>query len=304
VVSFALAKLQGTGSKEATKIAFNQAVEVAGKNLVSGVITSQLLKTKLAAKGTVCVRYGIKAIAKTNLGKKTIEQIAKASLGKPVYGASAINHVSKLLRTNIIVASVTTVITTGPDFYKALIEESMTWNQVFKNLCINVSSIAGGIAGAEAGAAIGSVFFPGFGTVAGGLIGGLAGSFLSQFTSKFIMDKFIEDDIEKIQKVFKDVFIDLGTDYLLLEKEFNQLVKEFATNIKEDKKLWKSILKKYKKEGYKGVYQYAYSYGSRICEEIVKKRKHVKPPDISDLYFDIGIIFLGCMQGKWCRKDI
>ena len=102
VTTFALAKWQGKDLKEACKMALAQSIKVAGENFVAGIITSQLLRTQLAAKGTIFARHGVKALSKTSLGKKAIEQIAKASLGKSVYGAAAVNHVSKLLRTNTL----------------------------------------------------------------------------------------------------------------------------------------------------------------------------------------------------------
>jgi len=283
VTSFAIAIWRGVDFKNAVKVAAAQTVKVVGQTFVAGVITSQLLRTKLAAKGTVLARHGVKVIAKTEIGKKAIEQIAKASLGKSIHGVAAINHVSKLLRTNIITATITTIITTGPDFYKALIEESITWEQLFKNLFVNAASIGGGIMGAETGAAIGTAICPVIGTVIGGVIGGLLGGFLAQSTVKAVADEFIEDDIEKMQRILKEVFADLGKDYLLSEEEFKQVIEKFKEKLQKEKNWFGRMVRNYRRKGYIGAYQYAYNYCSKICDEVVRKRKYIRVPDAADI---------------------
>jgi len=128
--------------------------------------------------GATSVRNSVRAISRTPAGKEVARRVATASLGKSVAGAAAVNHVSRLLRTNAITAAVAAIVTSTPDFYRAVFERSISWQQFAKNIAINTTGVATGaagwIGGAAGGAAIGSAF-PGPGTVAGGLIGGIVG---------------------------------------------------------------------------------------------------------------------------------
>jgi len=74
----------------------------------------------------ITIRGGMGAMAMTASGKNVIELVAKASLGKAVYGAAAVNHVSKLLRTNVITSAVVAVAVSTPDFYRAAIAKSIS----------------------------------------------------------------------------------------------------------------------------------------------------------------------------------
>jgi hypothetical protein len=95
----------------------------AGTSFIAGVTTSQMLRTGLARKATVFVRTGVKEVAKTEWGRIAVDKIASASTGKALSGAAATNHVSKLVRSNVITGVVTTVVITGPDFYRAAISK-------------------------------------------------------------------------------------------------------------------------------------------------------------------------------------
>lgn len=104
------------------------------------------------------------------------------SLGKAVYGSAAVNHVAKLLRTNVVTSAVTTVVISAPDFYRAAISGSVSWAQFSKNLMVNGAGVAGGaggwMGGAAVGAAVGSAF-PVVGTAIGGFVGGMLGTMAS-----------------------------------------------------------------------------------------------------------------------------
>ncbi len=277
--SFALAFWKTGDLEEATKFAIKQASAVAGTSFVAGIITSQILRTKTAAMGTVVVRHGVKGIAKTSLGKKAVEQIAKASLGKSIHGAAAINHVSKLLRSNAITAVVTTVVITAPDFYRALISKTVTWEQAFKNLAVNASSVGGGVAGWMAGAAVGSAIFPGVGTIVGGLIGGIAGGMVAYKGAKAIADEIVEDDIVKMQRILEEALQDAGVNYLLNEEEFKQLLTRLVDKIKDKEDWFKVMVKKYREFGREDAYKYAYKECENICDDIIKQRSKIKLPD-------------------------
>ena len=57
--------------------------------------------------------------------RAAVDRIASVSAGKSLSGAAATNHVSKLLRSSAITGAVTTVVITGPDFYRAAIQKCL-----------------------------------------------------------------------------------------------------------------------------------------------------------------------------------
>ena len=121
-VTFAQGRWRGDSTREATKAALGTALSAGGTTLITGIVTAQLLRTKAAAIGVVSVRSGVKAISGTSVGRAAVHRIAAGSLGKAVYGAAAVNHVSKLLRSNAVTATVAAVATSTPDFYRAVFD--------------------------------------------------------------------------------------------------------------------------------------------------------------------------------------
>ena len=221
---------QGMSKDEAVKAAFLEALRTGSATLAAHVVTAQLLRTRTAAVGTVAARQGVRAAARTSLGKKAVEGIAQASLRKAVHGAAAINHVSKLFRSNVVTGSVTAAVTCAPDFYRAAFDNSISWQQFTKNSVVNVASVAGGVGGwmggAAAGAALGSAI-PVVGTAAGGIIGGIIGSLGGATTAgkltKSIADEMIEDDAEALIRVLKKELQKLSQEHLLDEQEVEQI---------------------------------------------------------------------------------
>ncbi len=186
----------GKDGTDAIKAAFQPALRDGSAALVSHVISSQLLRTKMAAKGTVAARQVVRPIARTRIGKSVIEGVATASLGKRVSGAAAGNHVSKLLRSNVITNSVTAAVMCVPDFYRAAVDNSISWQQFTKNAVVNVANVAGSAGGAVAGAAAGATLgsaVPIVGTVLGGMLGGLVGGMAADLMARSIIGEIIQD---------------------------------------------------------------------------------------------------------------
>ena len=103
------------------------ALSTGGTMLLTGVASAQLLRARAAAMGVVNVRSGVRLISGTSAGRAAVHRIAAGSLGKLFCGAAVVKHVSKLLRTNIVTASVATVVITTPDFYWAAFDLSISW---------------------------------------------------------------------------------------------------------------------------------------------------------------------------------
>lgn len=234
-ISYWAGRRQGLNDDEAIGSALRDALSAGAETLVTHVVGAQLLRTKAAAWGTVAARQGVRAAARTSVGKSAVEGIAAASLGKSVHGAAAVNHVSKLLRSNVVTAGVAAAVTCAPDFYRAMFDESISWQQFAKNSVVNVASVAGGVggwiggaaAGAKAGAAIGSAV-PLVGTavvgVVGAFLGALGGGFASGKLTKSIADRMVEDDAKALLEVLGKELQRLSLEYMLTEREVEEIM--------------------------------------------------------------------------------
>jgi hypothetical protein len=223
---------------DAAKTAANRSFLASGTALVTGVVSAQVLRSRAAAVGVATVRRGVKTVSRSSIGRGAVQRIASGSLGRAVYGAAAVNHVSKLLRTNAVAATVATVATAGPDFYKAALDRSISWKQFTKNLSVNGVGIAAGSAGWLSGSAIGAAVgsaIPIVGTAAGGIAGGLLGAFgigtAGSAAAKALADRVVDDDSQTMLRLMQDEVQSLAFEYMLSEPEIETLVKEVAVTV-------------------------------------------------------------------------
>ena len=232
-VTFAHSRWRGESIKDATMAALGCAVLSGSTMILTGVVSAQLLRTGIGAFGATSIRNSVKAISLTPAGKEVTRRIATGSLGKSVAGAAAVNHVSKLLRTNAITAAVAAVVTSTPDFYRAIFKRSISWQQFAKNTAINTAGVVTGTAGWIGGAAVGSIF-PGIGTVAGGLIGGivcsLGAGIAGTTAAKSLTDKFVKDDSERFELLQREIER-LASEYMLTEDEFESILTEINEKV-------------------------------------------------------------------------
>lgn len=238
-VSFAQSRWRGEDTKIATKEALGTALSAGGTTLITGIVSAQILRTKAAAIGVVSVRSGVKAVSGTTVGREAIHRIAAGSLGKAVYGAAAVNHVSKLLRSNAVTATIAAVATSTPDFYRAVFDRSISWGQFAKNVSVNIAGVAAGtagwIGGAAAGAAIGSAV-PVLGTAAGGVVGGiigaLGGGIGGSAAAKAVADRVTDDDSKPLIAAIQDELQNLAFEYMLTEPEVERIGEEAGKLVK------------------------------------------------------------------------
>ena len=283
-IYYAKRKWDGEKTEDAINGAIESAIAAGGTTLVTGIITAQILRTRVAALGVVAARNGVKAVSHSALGKKAVERLAQASLGKAVYGAAAINRVAKLLRSNMITTTVATAVTSTPDFCRAAFSKSISWPQFSKNLIVNAGGIAGGaggwMGGAAAGAAVGSAV-PVIGTVvggiAGGVIGAVGGGWFGTTTTKGIMDVLIEDDAKEMVRLLRSALVALAGDYLLSEAEIQKLSQTVKRTV-SPKWLRTMYQAGSKKNSSSARKQYAYQVFERRCQSILTSRQRVTLP--------------------------
>lgn len=285
-VSMACSLWAGKTPQEAAKAALKQSLCVGLGTLVISVASQQLLRTSAGQLGKLASRYAVHGLYKTSVGKYAIEKLAAYSLQKSVYGAAAVNHVSKLLRSNAVTGVVTTAVLTAPDFYRAAISGTASWKQLGKNLAVNAASVAGGtggwFAGAAAGAAAGSAI-PVVGTVAGGVIGGIIGALVggsaAGAASKAIADQITPDDSEEMLQLCESVAAVLASEYLLTEQEMERFVAKLHEMIDLDflRDMYGSGEYDSERRGWARV------RFQPLVEDIVKERRHIQLPSAEEL---------------------
>lgn len=178
VTSFVDAKMRGESTVTALKSSAKQGACTAGKTMVTGVATQQILSTGAGRTVSAAAQKGIgKAIdatMKTQAGRKVIEKTAFAIGGKAVSGAAAKQVLSRAGSTNVVTAAVSFVVSAVPDTVR-LCTRKISGKEYAIRTASNGAGLAGGTGGAWAGAAIGTAICPGIGTAVGGFIGSMVG---------------------------------------------------------------------------------------------------------------------------------
>ena len=178
VTSFVDAKMRGESTVTALKSSAKQGACTAGKTMVTGVATQQILRTGAGRTVSAAAQKGIgKAIdatMKTQAGRKVIEKTASAIGGKAVSGAAAKQVLSRAGSTNVVTAAVSFVVSAVPDTVR-LCTRKISGKEYAIRTASNGAGLAGGTGGAWAGAAIGTAICPGIGTAVGGCIGSMVG---------------------------------------------------------------------------------------------------------------------------------
>ncbi len=230
-INFAQLKWHGVNTGEALKDAALNGLGTGTMAFVSGIATSQVLRTRAAAIGRVMARDGMRSLHGTRAGKMVIEKIAAGSLGRALHGGAAINYVAKLARSNVVTSVVVTAVMSTPDLYRATVSKGISWKQFSKNLAVNASGVAGGAGGWFAGVAVGAaagsavpILGTAVGGIAGGIIGSLTGGALAGFGSKKALDKFIDDDGKALLPLINEQLFELAWDYMLSQKEYEVFV--------------------------------------------------------------------------------
>ena len=178
VTSFVDAKMRGESTVTALKSSAKQGACTAGKTMVTGVATQQILRTGAGRTVSAAAQKGIgKAIdatMKTQAGRKVIEKTASAIGGKAVSGAAAKQVLSRAGSTNVVTAAISFVVSAVPDTVR-LCTHKISGKEYAIRTASNGAGLAGGTGGAWAGAAIGTAICPGIGTAVGGFIGSMVG---------------------------------------------------------------------------------------------------------------------------------
>lgn len=225
-ITFALAIWNGEDWETAVKDSAYSGLKVGGIAWLGSIITAQLGRTGIEQSLRTTTDWLVKQV-----GYKTASVIATSlRSGNAIYGQAAMNHVSKLLRGNIVTAAVTTLVLSSVDIYR-IFNGRISGAQLFKNVSVTASSVAGGVvgwqAGAVGGAAVGSAI-PVLGTAAGGIIGGIAvgllGGWGGQAASSAVLNNFIKEDADEMLEILEKVFAEMAQNNLLGKTEVEKVM--------------------------------------------------------------------------------
>lgn len=283
-ISFAVAMWNGKDWKVALENACFDGISVGGIAWIGSILTAQLGRTGIEQSLRRTTDWVVK-----QMGAKASAWIANGlRSGSKIYGASAANYVSKLLRGNVVAGIATTVVLSVDDFIR-LFDGKVSGTQVFKNITKTGSAVAGGTAGymggAAAGAALGSII-PILGTAAGGILGGVLGGIVgggsASAVASGVLDHYIEDDAKEMLRKIEVAFGQLAEDYLLTEAEAKSVIKEFqALDVP-------NLL--HEMYASNNPSNFAKKVLRPFVEERAESRKHIKLPTDAELIKATGII--------------
>ena len=228
-VNFAINLWNGESFETALNESIIAGLSTGGTTFIISVLSSQLAKSGLNA----ALVPASESITRA-LGPKASAVIVNAfrPAGSQIYGAAAMKSAAKLLRGNMIVATVTFVVMSADDVAD-IISGKISWTQLAKNVSTTAVGIAGGSLGYIGGAAIGTAILPGAGTVVGIIISVAAGYGASE-GSKALADLIAEDDADVMIRILETQFSEIASEYFLSEDEVNQSVDNLQQLITAD----------------------------------------------------------------------
>lgn len=301
LITFATSIWNGEDTEGALENAALSGLKVGGVSFLTTVLTSQIARTSVVA----TVRGGTDILV-SKMGTKATEYLAKALKGgTDIYGAEAMNNVSKLLAGNIIASTVSLVILSAGDIVD-LFRNRISGAQFVKNVTTTGATIAGGGAGwglgNTGGAAIGGWVG---GTIAGpagavkgaevgAKIGGFTGSVIGGATAGTVthsaLDGMIEDDTVFMMRIAEQEFAAICEQYLLTENEVYLCLEMLKKCL--DKKELKNIFSSSNRE------LYVQSIIMKCVDPVLKKREYIKEFDSEDVFWGMRMLIEDAVDGE------
>lgn len=223
-IDYACCILNGLEPEAALKDAGLNGIKSGGVVFATYVISSQIAKTG----ATNALVPTAEAIAKSlgdDVCRVILERTGINTAGLTT--AQVTNNVAKVLSKELIADGVLVVVLTGVDVVE-LFRGRISKEELLKNLCVTIISIAAGTAGGIGGAALGSLIAPGAGSYIGGIIGSMAGGATGGILSETVIAKFYKSDADQMYEIISDEFLLLCDEYLISLDEGNLL----ADNLK------------------------------------------------------------------------
>lgn len=221
-IDYACCILNGLEPEAALKDAGLNGIKSGGVVFATYVISSQIAKTG----ATNALVPTAEAIAKSlgdDVCRVILERTGINTAG--LTAAQVTNNVAKVLSKELIADGVLIVVLTGVDVVE-LFNGRISKEELLKNLCVTIISIAAGTAGGIGGAALGSLIAPGAGSYIGGIIGSMAGGAAGSILSETVIARFYKSDADQMYEIISAEFLTLCDEYLISVDEGNLLAEE------------------------------------------------------------------------------
>lgn len=216
-ITFARALWNGEELNSAIDNAVFIGIQAGGSAFIISLVSAQLTKTNLNTlllEPSIELVKALPSVVRTNL-------LATMRNGAPIFGAAASNNLSKLLRGNLIVSAVTTLVLSSQDILN-FVTGKISGKQLFKEVTTIVSGVVGTTVGATGTTALAGALGVSLGPIRAAvtsIVGGIIGGGMSTAVSRNILDRFIEDDAIELVRIINKQFSILAFDYLLSEEE-------------------------------------------------------------------------------------
>ena len=216
-ITFARALWNGEELNSAIDNAVFIGIQAGGSAFIISLVSAQLTKTSL---NTILLEPSVELV-------KALPSVVRSNLlatmrnGAPIFGSAASNNLSKLLRGNLIVSAVTSLVLSSQDILN-FVTGKISGKQLFKEVTTIVSGVAGTTVGATGTTALAGALGLSLGPIGAAvtsIVGGIIGGGMSTAVSRTILDRFIEDDAIELVRIINKQFSILAFDYLLSEEE-------------------------------------------------------------------------------------
>lgn len=300
LVTFATSLWNGEDFETALQNAALSGLKVGGVSFLTTIITSQIARTTLNAS----VRTATDVLV-SKLGPKASTYIANSLRnGTNIYGAAAMNNVSKLLAGNIIASTISLIVLSTGDIID-IFRGRISGKQFAKDVTITGATIAGGNAGWMVGNAIGGAvggtvagaMTGGVGAAAGakigakvgGFIGSVAGGTAAEHVTHNALDNVIEDDAIQMMRIVEQEFVSVCEQYLLTENEVYYCLPSLKERL--TKKELKNIYASDNRE------LYVQSLIMECVTPILQKRETISSVSEDDLLLGIRMLVEDAIDG-------
>ena len=209
------------------------------------------------------------------------------------------NNVSKLLRGNVVTATIVTVVLSVNDL-RQMVNGKISGAQGFKNITTTAAGVAGGaggmMAGAKAGAVVGSVV-PGIGTGIGAFVGGVIGTFVGSSAASSathaVLDEIIEDDAKAMLEIFNETLARLAYEYLLFENDLDAVIE-----LIQQMDMGDELRNMYASPD---PAEYAWSILEPIVFDVAAKRPMIKLPSVEEVISASRLVVEELADPNSCR---
>ena len=276
-LSFAQSKWNGAERGEAVENAVLTGLSIIGESFAEEIIEQQIQFAAISEQ--IKLDEGILGAIKKNGAKVVVKKMAGSATKKAAYSSIAAKKAIMLLNANVVTGAIVTGVMSSVDIVRT-IKGQMSPAQLFKNVSKTAASVAGSIAGLVIGGGIGFTI-PNVSTAVisliGGIIGLILGSVVATKLAKKLLDLIIKDDAAKMVEIFNEQLVDLSEQYLLNERELQQVLHDFNEIYNMPQELRKMFATDNRAAFARGMIE-------KELDRIVRQRMYLQVPTNQELY--------------------